>query len=230
MEYEIDLRRYFVAVVRRWPLIVTAAIIAALLAGAWAATRATEYTATASLLMTIVETGSQLGTNEPMLSIDTIDANARRQTIAALAQSTAVETQLAPELIARVAPADYKPGMLVHGGDITVIPVGDLLNIVARGETPEQAKLLADAWTETAVAYIKSLFTDEHSDVQMASTAVLPFEAASRDIARNAVLAGVAGALLGIMIALALEFFRRPAAAPRRVESERAVGGAAHSR
>ena len=223
MEYEIDLRRYVLAVVRRWPLILLMGLLAAAIAAGWTFTRPTEYLASSSVLLIITETGAQVGTNEPLLEIQTIDPDARRASLSALAQSRAIEAALPPDVVQAIAPANYKPGMFIQSGWLRFAIQGDLLEITAAGNTPENAKALADAWADTFVEYATPLYTDQHSEIKRATSAVLPFEASGQSLVRNTVLAGLFGILLGIVASLLLELTSSRAKLPRRAENDRMV-------
>jgi uncharacterized protein involved in exopolysaccharide biosynthesis len=201
-EYDdIDLRPYLVAVARRWYWVVGVALLAALLAAGISNQLPKAYTATSSVLLFIRQTGSQVGANDPLVRIETIDVAARRQGLLALAGSSAIETQIAPADLQRVAPAHYTPGTLTER--ITITSDGDLLTIAAVAPTPEQAQALADIWASTFVSYADTLYTDEHSEVQLAGKALLPTTPSEPQIARNVISAGLLGSLLatlGIML------------------------------
>lgn len=205
MEYEIDLRKYAVAILRRWRLIVLAAIVSAGIALGLSLVLPKTYTATASALIFIRQTGSQLGTNEPLLNIETIDVGSRRQGLVALASSETIEAQLPPHVVQQATPPNYRPGMLVRSGLIEVGLNGDLINITAKGSTPSQAKTLVDAWMNTYIAVVDQFYTDEHSTVRLAGEAIAPYQAASPRIGINTITAGIAGVILGTIMVLLLE-------------------------
>ncbi|HEY0605064.1 MAG TPA: Wzz/FepE/Etk N-terminal domain-containing protein [Herpetosiphonaceae bacterium] len=200
-EYDdIDLRPYLTAVARRWYWIVVGALLAALVVAGISTQLPKEYTATASVLMFIRQTGSQVGANEPLVRIETIDITARRQGLLALAESPAIETQIKPEDLQRVAPASYTPGTLTE--EIAINATGDLLTVAATAPTPEQAQLLADVWANTFVSYVDTLYTDEHSQVQLAGKALLPIKPSFPRIALFAVFAGLIGGLVATAIVM----------------------------
>jgi capsular polysaccharide biosynthesis protein len=219
---DIDLRPYLLAIVRRWPWIVGVALLAGALAAGAMAMQPKTYTAAASVLMFIRQTGSQVGVNEPLLTIETIDSNARRQGLLALAESQAIETRIAPDVLARVAPSGYKPGMIVDRQYITVDSRGDLLTISAEAQTPQQAQDLANAWATTYVDYVKTLYTDQHSNVELVGNAVLPFEASGPRVVRNAVIAGLLGAIVAVAAIVLIQLTGATFALPQsRVRRER---------
>jgi capsular polysaccharide biosynthesis protein len=220
MEYEIDLRKYIAAILQRWRWIILCTLVAAISAAGLTYIQPRYYTAEAAVLMQIRQTGSQVGLNGPILSIETIDIGARRQGLVALANSSAIEARLPTNVIQNVAPSKYRPGQLV-GEHITGHINGDLLVISARARTAEQAKELADAWAATYVSYVNELYTDEHSSVQLASNALLPYKPDSLGLVRNTVLASIGAALLSIVAALLIEIIGvPPLARNRRVRTD----------
>jgi uncharacterized protein involved in exopolysaccharide biosynthesis len=191
-EYDdLDLRPYLVAVARRWYWVLGVALLAALLAAGVSSQLPKAYTASSSVLLFIRQTGSQVGTNQPLLRIETIDITARRQGLLALAHSPAIETQIAPADLQRVAPANYRPGML--SSRIAIEADGDLLTISAVAPTPEQAQALADIWATTFVSYADTLYTDEHSQLQLVGKALRPLAPSEPQVQRNAIFAGLLG-------------------------------------
>lgn len=199
MEYdEIDFRPYIVAVIRRWYWIIASALLIAGATGGLLTLVPKTYAATAAVVIQIQQTGSQLGVNNALLNIETIDAGARRQGLVSLATSEVIESRIDPATLARLAPANYKPGMIVRRNLVQVQADGDLLNIRASAPSPQQAKELVDLWATTYVDYAKTLYTDQHSQVQLASAALIPFEPSGPPIIRYAVLAGILGGLLTI--------------------------------
>jgi capsular polysaccharide biosynthesis protein len=218
---DIDLRPYLLAVAQRWYWIILAALLAAGTVAIISMQLPKTYTATASLVLFIRQTGSQVGVNESIISVETIDIGARRQGLLALAASSVVEAQLRPEDVQRVAPAGYQPGMLTE--QINVDSDGDLINISAEAPSPEQAQALADTWAGTYVSYVKTLYTDEHSEVQLAGKALLPTEPSAPRVSLNAILAGLLGSALAVGLILLLTLTRQPTPRPERARDSRNV-------
>lgn len=213
---DIDLRPYVVAIIRRWPWIVGAVLLAVAVSAGLTSMLPKTYTATAAVLVFIRQTGSQVGTNDPVLNIETIDVGSRRQGLLALAESEAIESRIAPDVLAQVAPDNYQPGMLVEHQHVTIEANGDLIAITADGQTPQQAQTLANAWATTYVDYVKTLYTDEHSSIQLASSALPPFEPSAPSIGRNAVIAGLLAAIGSISLIVLLQLTRTSIALPQR--------------
>lgn len=220
MEYEIDLRRYLSAILRRWSWIIAAALIAAITAAGVSSLLPKKYTATATILMLIEQTRMQVGPTAPMMSVEAIDAGSRRQGLLTLAQSTTIEAKLPPDVVKRVTSVGYRPGMLVQRKQLEATANGDLVEISATAPSAAQAKELADAWATTYVNYANSLFTDQHSNVQLAGAAVLPWKPTSPSVVVNTLLAAVAGAMLGILAALIAEIAGITVGLPRRRQRE----------
>lgn len=196
-EYDdIDLRPYLAAVARRWYWIVGLAVLAALIVAGVSMQLPQTYTATSSVLLFIRQTGSQVGVNEPLVRIETIDIVARRQGILALAKNPAIEAQIRQEDLERVAPASYAPGSLTK--QIAIDADGDLLTISASAPTPQQAQALADLWTNTFVSYADTLYTDEHSRIQIVGKALPPVQPSSPQAARNALFAALMVSLAAV--------------------------------
>ena len=213
---DIDLRPYVLAVLRRWPWIVALVALSMALTLVVASRMPKTYTATASVLVFVQRTGSQINTNEPILNIETIDVASRRQGLLALAGSTAIETQLTPELLAQAAPRNYKPGMLVEKGYIDATAKGDLLEIRANGVSPQQAQALANAWATNYDGYVQTLYTDDHSRVQLAGSAIPPFEPSAPKPLRNAVIAGMLTLIVLIAVIVLQQLTGSTFALPRR--------------
>jgi uncharacterized protein involved in exopolysaccharide biosynthesis len=196
---ELDLRPYLQGIARRWRWIIGIAALTAITAAVASLVLPVTYTASSSVLLLIRQTGSQIGINQPLVSVETIDTASRRQGLLALAKSDAVEAALPPEVLRNITGGTYKPGQLVQENRIDVRAEGDLLIISAEARTPEQAKALADAWSTTYVEYAKRLYTDDHSRVQLASSALVPLEPSNPKLMLNVVAAGLAGAFFAIL-------------------------------
>ncbi len=221
MEQEIDVRQYIVAILRRWPWIVACALLAALIAFSVSMAMPKTYRATASMLVFIRQTGSQVGANDPVLKIETIDVAARRQGLIALAESETIEAQLPSDITQRAVAAPYRPGMIVQRELIEATAQGDLLEIEATAGSPEQAQALANAWADTYAAHVAELYTDQHSTVQRAGTALLPLAPSGPATARNTATAALAGMLLGITLALVSSLTGALSTTPARTPNER---------
>ncbi|MDP9310899.1 MAG: Wzz/FepE/Etk N-terminal domain-containing protein [Chloroflexota bacterium] len=207
---DFDLRPYVMGVLRRWHWLITAMVLTALVAGAVSLVLPKKYAATAPVLIFIRQTGSELSANTPLLSIETIDVESRRQGLLALATSETVETQLPADVVNRVAGARYRPGLFLQREQISASAEGDLIKIQAVAPSSQQAKALADAWATTYVAQVQKLYTDEHSSVQLAGDALAPLAPISPDLPKNIAAGAFVGLLVGIILAFISEFTGHP--------------------
>ncbi len=221
MENNFDGLKFVLDVLKRWPLILLATVIAGLTAFGASMMLPETYTAKSVVLLFVRQTGSQLGVNEQLINVETIDAGAGRVGLVALAQSDTIEAQLPADVIQRIAPAKYKPGVFVENDQISVQSQGDLLEITATGATPEQAKELADAWAATYINLIRSLYTDEHTRVEPVSNALLPLGPSGPPIIRNTLVGSLGGFLFGLTVAMIITLFIPKAVVPQRVRAER---------
>lgn len=225
---EIDLRPYIGAILRRWRLVVTLLFVGAIVAASISLALPKRYTATASTIVFIRQTGSQVGLNQQYLTIETIDIGARRQGLAALAKSDTIETKLPPDVVSQFTEGQYTPGKLTDL--IKVTTDGDLMQIAATARTPQYAKAVADAWARTYVTYVQSLYQDGYTRVQLASDAIQPYKPSSPNVLRNTAFGAFVGLLAGILLALAWHVRRSPAQLDRRVENTSATRSPSPSR
>lgn len=209
MEYdEINLRPYLVAIGRRWHWILIGAVLAAAVAAGISLVLPKEYEATANILVAIRE--SSIGSDGPLLNIDTIDVNARRQGLVALAQTEAIEARLPSDFLAQLEPDDYRPGMLLKDHRILAYSTGDLIGIRATGPTAEQTQQLANVWARAFSAYVPELYNDGFTSVAVAGEALLPIEPSGPKIVRNSALGAVLGATLGLGLAMLATVVKLP--------------------
>lgn len=213
---EIDLRPYVVALFRRWYVIALVTALAALAAWGISQTLPIAYSATATVAISIQQTGTQVGVNEPVLDIETIDVVSRRQAVVALAQIDAVESRLPADAVAQAAIPGYRTGMLLNRNRIETRASGDLLFISASAPSAQQAKVLADAWATTYVDLLSQTYTDGHSSARLASAAVLPYAASEPNTPRNVLLGATIGALISILAILLTVMLKLTLPAPRR--------------
>jgi len=165
MEEEIDLRPYFVAIIRQRRTIALIAVVAAIGAVILAISVPPSFTASADVL--ILPSRLQLTfdprfvTNNPALGID---ASSRRQTLVALASSQAIETQVLPKVPADLVGKDYQPGALSRRVHITTD--GDLLHIEANAADAQTAQTLASAWGQVYVNMVNNLYGRDNITLQ----------------------------------------------------------------
>jgi uncharacterized protein involved in exopolysaccharide biosynthesis len=205
MQYEeIDLKPYVFAVLRHWRLIAAAGIVGALVAALVSVSLPKTYTATASVLVAIRQTESQVGLNQTVLEIETIDPSTRRQGLIVLAQSEAIEARLDPAALAQIVERNYKPGMLIDRDQVEVRASGDMIQILATADTPVKAQALANLWTTTFVDYSQQLYDDNFSNVQVVGEALLPYQPSGPATLTHVALGSALGLVLGTIAALIL--------------------------
>jgi capsular polysaccharide biosynthesis protein len=224
-QHDIDLRPIVMGIASRWRRIIVLALTGAVIAASIALLSPKSYTASASVLVFIRQTGAQIGIGQPVMNLETIDIGARRQGLIALARSNAIEAQIPSDILQQVAPSNYRPGLLTEDQKINVRPDGDLIVISATASTPEQARLLADAWATTYVDYARSLYTDQHSQIQLASTALLPLRPSGAGLSVYILSGAIAGVLIGIMSTVfQLVLWPLPADTRRELPQEQSSG------
>lgn len=154
---ELDLRRYVRALVRASGWIILASILGATLAALAPLRRPASYVATSSVFLR--PTRSQVTLDERFVTNEAIDAAARRRGLLGLAKSPTIEAQIPPDILAQLAPDDYTVGDLADS-NIKIAADGDLMIITARQPTADQARMLADAWANTLVSYVNTLYSN----------------------------------------------------------------------
>jgi capsular polysaccharide biosynthesis protein len=157
MEEEIDLRPYFVALVRQWRTIMIIVVAAAIGAALIAITLPQGFTASADVL--ILPTRSQLTFDPRFVTNNTVfgtDTASRRQALIALASSPLLEEQIRAKLPPELVGKEYQPGALANR--IRVKTEGDLLHIEATAADTQSAQALADAWGQAYVRSVNDLY------------------------------------------------------------------------
>src|SRR5262249_45747614 len=142
MEEEIDLRPYFLALIRQWRTIAVIVTLAVLGGALVAFVLPPSFTASTDVL--ILPSRSQLSFDLRFVTDDAVpnpDASIRRQSLVAMASSEALEALVRDKLPAELA--SQKPGALA--GRIQVRTDGDLLHIEAGAADAQNAQALADA-------------------------------------------------------------------------------------
>lgn len=161
MEDEIDLKPYIRALLRRWWVVVSAAVGLALVVGLVAVLRTPPYTASSSLL--IVPASAQITLDNRFTSRDsllfTTTVN-QREALLALARDTTLE-----ERVATTLGIDYRPGELVNR--IAIDTNGDLVRITARAETSDEAQRLATAWAQEYARVVAETYTRDTASLAL---------------------------------------------------------------
>jgi uncharacterized protein involved in exopolysaccharide biosynthesis len=172
MDDEIDLRRYVLALLRGWKLIVALAAAGALAAGLLGLLRAREYEATALVAVARLPYALQLtGVNQAVA----LPAQGYRD----LAQSD--------EVVAQVAGAvGQLPGSLRRGLSAAAGSDPALLRLTVTNGDPERAAEIANAWAQVLVAHVARLYGPEAP--QLAAYAAQLAEAETRLLEAERVL------------------------------------------
>lgn len=168
MEYEIDLRPYLQALLRRWYIIAAIALGCALLAAVLTVRQPVIHQATADVL--IVSSSPQLRLDERYITRDATvvtGASQQRQALIDLATSGVLERRVAREL----GEEDAVPGSLL--AKIQVTSASDLLRVTASAQDDAPAAELAETWARTYEAMVGELYSGAESstsliDVQIA--------------------------------------------------------------
>lgn len=211
MEYdEINLRPYLASVGRRWHWIVIGAVLTCIVAAGVSLLLPKEYEATASLLVLIRESNIGIGPDGPLSTIETIDAQSRRQGMVALATSDAIESRLPQDFVATLDVDGYRPGRLLQDKRVQAYQNGELISFLATGPTAEEAQQLANTWARSFNDYARELYNDELVTITLASEALLPLQPASPNIIGNVLLGFALGALLGLGLAMLASVVRLP--------------------
>lgn len=198
------------ALSRSWQVLVLTTVLAAAAAGGVSLLQPLPYTAVASLPLHLDQFAPHRVPYNPGLYATRIDIAARRSRLIALAQSPAIEAQVPPDVVARVAPNRYQPGRLLADGALRVAPVGDRLDFHATATTAATATALANAWATAYRAYVWSYYPDEPAAVQLARSATVSYDAAIRTLGRQMAIGGGAGLLVGLLLALGRTFVPQP--------------------
>lgn len=165
MEEEIDLRPYVQALLRRWRLIALLMLVGVVVAVLIALLSAPAYTARADILM--LSARSELAFDQRFVTGDaaqSLDSNARRQALTALASQSTLEEQVLAQLPEGFVAQDYQAGNLAQR--IEVRQEGDLLQIVARADDPQHALTLANAWGQVYVQLVNDIYGDNQGLLQ----------------------------------------------------------------
>lgn len=147
MEDEIDLRPWFFAVLRRWQLIVSMALLLALLAGISSAIQPKVHGAHAEVL--ILPATVEISLDQRFVNRDGIsymNTVTRNQALLGLATSSAVVQRVASALEIEQPSNDDLTDLL---DKIEVTADGDLITITAYDEDGAYALTLAEVWAHT---------------------------------------------------------------------------------
>lgn len=161
MDYEIDLRPFFWAIVRQWRLILGGMVGFALLAAAVTLVLPSRAQARGNIL--VIPQSSQLSLDPRFVERDaTMLTNSvnQRQALIDLAKSSVVEARVAEEQ----GLTEFRPGELL--GLINVSATSDLIQIEASSPTPAEALSLAEQWTRHYELLVNELYSSVNPELQ----------------------------------------------------------------
>lgn len=169
-ELDIDLRQYIDVLARRWRLIVTLAVLAAIAAGAFALTSKPSYRATAGVVIvktkTDLEFDSRFKTLSDATTISTAaaQAEARRNALLGLVQNGAIASQVIAELDTQLKEDERNPAVLLNRVDAVLVERSDLIQIKVTDADPEKAAAIANAWAREYERSINTLYGETPAD------------------------------------------------------------------
>ena len=145
-EDEIDLRRYLAVFLRHWKLIAATTSLTLIIAAILSFQQPPTYTATASVVVDV--TRDQLNF-DPKFKTEyqsSYDPAPRRAALVRLAASSGLAAQVVAKLGDALPPTARRPATVL--GSISVTSQGELIEITATSETPDQAAAIANAWAD----------------------------------------------------------------------------------
>ncbi len=168
-EDEIDLRKYFLVLVRRWRLIrdtLVVVVLAALLYSLVGAGAAIQYQATAGLALvkskTTVSFVDAIKTISPDTAVGALAAAAqstRSSTLASLVQNQLVAREVAKTMGDRLPPALQDPEILAGIIQGQVRKGTDIVDVIARGDDPVLVTDVANAWAVAYEGYVNRIYS-----------------------------------------------------------------------
>jgi capsular polysaccharide biosynthesis protein len=162
MEDEINLSQYFAILIKRWRLIVLAALLVGL--GAFVVSLAMPATYEAEAAVTLVKSSTQLNFDPKMRTVSEMDTgywydqDSRRKALTALAKSSDVATAVIAKIGDRLSGAEQIPANLVKA--INSANTGDMIKITARSDRADKAALLANTWTQEYLNKANTIYSE----------------------------------------------------------------------
>jgi capsular polysaccharide biosynthesis protein len=166
-EIEIDLRKYVTIVTRRWRLLLTCTLIAAILGALISRLMPAPYEATSTVAMVRTATQVEFDPRFKTLSQDevaAINVDSRRATLIGLVQNGAIAGKVAQELASQLDASDRNPSDLLDKVSSSTSGRGDLILIKVRDQDPEKAAAIASAWAREYERYVNSLYVGAPAD------------------------------------------------------------------
>jgi uncharacterized protein involved in exopolysaccharide biosynthesis len=164
MEQEIDLRPYFLALIKRWRFIGLVVIVAVAAAVIAAVMTPSSYTAVADVL--VLTSSAELQFDPRFVTSDTsqlASPTGRRDALLTLASSGMLEEKVIEDLPENFTDQPYNPGDLVEAVEIQA--TGDLIRISTGAVEPERARAMAEAWASNYVQLVNEVYAKDEAAV-----------------------------------------------------------------
>lgn len=166
LEDEIDLRKYFVLLAKRWRFIrdvVIAVVLATLLFGLTGAAAAPKYEATAGVALVKSKTAVTFEDQIKTISPDTLaaavqDASTRRSTLASLVRSPLVALDVAKSMGDRLPATLRDPETLVLMVEGQVRKGTDVVDVIVRGDDRVLVTEIANEWAVAYESYVNRIY------------------------------------------------------------------------
>jgi capsular polysaccharide biosynthesis protein len=169
-EIEIDLKKYVLIVTRRWRLLLTCTLIAAILGGLIGLAMPSPYEATSTVAIVKTATQVEFDPRFRTLTQDDIaatNADSRRATFVGLVQNGAIAGTVAQELESILSVEEKNPADLLNKINSAASGRGDLILIKVRDQNPEKAAEIANAWATEYERYVNSLYAGAPADYSL---------------------------------------------------------------
>lgn len=166
---EIDLRQYVDVIVRRWKLVLVAAVSAALVAAVVSFFMPPVYEAVAGVVIIKATTELLFEPQFKTLSEDdlamagarqAVDTSARREAFAALVKNGAIAAQVVDEIGDTLLPEERKVNVLVGMVEGEIRKGSDLIEIKVTCNDAAKAARIANVWGSEYEKYVNAIYSD----------------------------------------------------------------------
>lgn len=166
---EIDLRQYVDVIVRRWKLVLVAAVSAALVAAVVSFLMPPVYEAVAGVVIIKATTELLFEPQFKTLSEDdlamagarqAVDTSARREAFAALVKNGAIAAQVVDEIGDTLLPEERKVNVLVGMVEGEIRKGSDLIEIKVTCNDAAKAARIANVWGSEYEKYVNAIYSD----------------------------------------------------------------------
>lgn len=163
IEGEIDLRKYIVALARRWRLILTSTIVASLLGGLFTLIFPPPYEAAAGVAIIRTSTQVEFDPKLKTLTSDELAAQAqttdsRRNTLVGLVANPSIAEKVIKSHSSLLEEREKNPAVLGEKVRSELVTRGDLVMIKVRDANPNKASEIANAWAEEYETFVNRLY------------------------------------------------------------------------